>query len=209
MNILGLFPTPVGQAKFEEGLSREELEFIELQETKKNSGNVISKNKYVFESPELKRLKDFAEEKLQQYWQEVYKPSEKCNIYITQSWCNYTKKGEYHHEHTHPNSIVSGVFYIKTDKDDKITFHNQKHQTIKIQPQEYNPFNSPTWWLETPENFLLLFPSSLTHHVPPVESDHVRISIAFNTFVSGDLGDGDEATGLVLQRTYQLQETNE
>ena len=30
---------------------------------------------------------------------------------ITQSWLNKNKKGESHHEHSTPNSMVSGVWY--------------------------------------------------------------------------------------------------
>ena len=32
-------------------------------------------------------------------------------LVITQSWLNKNKKGESHHEHVHPNSMVSGVWY--------------------------------------------------------------------------------------------------
>ncbi len=46
--------------------------------------------------------------------------------YITQSWLNYTETNQYHHKHQHPNSLVSGVFYINCDdKFDKIKFFNQ------------------------------------------------------------------------------------
>ena len=39
------------------------------------------------------------------------------HLKITQSWINFTKKGEYHHPHAHPNSLISGVFYVEADKD--------------------------------------------------------------------------------------------
>ena len=43
-------------------------------------------------------------------------------IYITISWINYTETNQYHHAHSHPNSVISGVYYIETDESDTITF---------------------------------------------------------------------------------------
>jgi hypothetical protein len=37
--------------------------------------------------------------------------------YITQSWLNYTETNQYHHKHEHPNSLVSGVFYVNDMKN--------------------------------------------------------------------------------------------
>ena len=45
---------------------------------------------------------------------------------------------------------------------------------------------------------IMLFPSSLTHMVQTVDADATRISIAFNTFPKGYIGDDLELTGLHL-----------
>jgi hypothetical protein len=45
---------------------------------------------------------------------------------------------------------------------------------------------------------LILFPSSLTHMVQTVESEQTRISLAFNTFPVGHVGDEMDLTGLSL-----------
>ena len=56
-------------------------------------------------------------------------PKEELDFYITQSWINITKPDEFHHEHFHTNSIISGVFYISTEEDDAITFSNPNIKT--------------------------------------------------------------------------------
>ena len=43
---------------------------------------------------------------------------------------------------------------------------------------------------------LLLFPSNLKHEVPPNESSDQRISLAFNTFAYGNIG--ENADNLIL-----------
>ena len=120
---------------------------------------------------------------------------------ITQSWLNYTKPGEYHHTHEHPNSIISGVFYIDADREnDKIIFHKaNRYQQIKFPQTEYNAFNSESWFFNVGNGDLKLFPSSLTHNVEQKKGDNVRCSLAFNVFVKGYIGAEEELTALHLR----------
>jgi uncharacterized protein (TIGR02466 family) len=126
-------------------------------------------------------------------------PSNKVKPYITQSWLNYTKKNQYHHKHQHPNSLVSGVFYINADeKLDKIKFFKEDYQPIKLEIKEYNLFNSQSWWFTVKTGDIVLFPSSLTHMVETKEGDNTRVSLAFNVFVEGKIGDNKGLTELIL-----------
>jgi len=43
-----------------------------------------------------------------------------------------------------------------------------------------------------------LFPSNLTHMVETVQTEDTRISIAFNTFLEGVVGDNKTLTELLL-----------
>ena len=45
---------------------------------------------------------------------------------------------------------------------------------------------------------LILFPSNLTHYVPPVEGESDRISLSFNVFPYGILGSEENLTHLRL-----------
>ena len=199
MNTHNLFPTAVTYFDFGSKLTDLELKFITEQETRNNDGNTTSVNNNLFESAELAELARFCEESLQQYFKEVYAPKHDVIPYITQSWANYTKKGQWHHKHEHPNSFISGVFYVQAQKDiDKIYFYKNGYQQIKVPTESFNLYNSESWWLGVETGQLILFPSHLTHMVQTVQTDETRISISFNTFLKGYIGNDMELTGLHL-----------
>jgi len=199
MNTYGLFPTPVSIFEIDLPLTEEELDCIKNQETRDNTGNTTSVDNYLFKLPELSRISEFCDRALIQYYSEIYSPKEEVVPYITQSWANYTAKGQYHHKHEHPNSFISGVFYVQTTQDlDKIYFFKSGYERLKITIKDWNLYNSDSWWLPAETGKLLLFPSNLTHMVETVESDETRISISFNTFLKGYVGDELSLTALHL-----------
>ena len=194
-----LFPTAVSFFEFGSKLTEIEESFIKNQETRNNNGNLTSVNNHLFDSVEIAEIARFCEESVQEYFKEVYAPKYDVTPYITQSWANYTSKGQWHHKHEHPNSFISGVFYVQAQKDiDKIFFYKNGYQQIKLPSDNYNLYNSDSWWLGVETGQLILFPSHLTHMVQTVETDETRISISFNTFLKGYIGDYLELTGLHL-----------
>ena len=204
--IHGVFPTPVYIVKRDTNLSpKEEKEvrkIIEKEGMKKNAGNSQSNNSYIFNG-KLKNIKQFCEEQLNIYVKEVINPKEELDFYITQSWLNVTKPGEYHHQHSHQNSIISGVFYISTEEDDKITVTDPNaklKELIKFEKKEFNIWNSGSWFFPSVTNELMLFPSWLDHSVERNRKATTdRISISFNTFVKGTLGKRNALTELILK----------
>ena len=198
MNLLSLFPTPVGLFNLNREFTKEELEYVNGLEMRPNAGNLTSKENYILKKKELKSVKKFIEESLEQYFTTVFKPQDNVKLCITQSWINFTKKGQWHHKHAHPNSLVSGVFYFSAnEKSDKIYFNKEEYQRIKLNPTEYNAYNSETWWLEANTGRLIIFPSELSHNVAPVEEDETRISLSFNTFPKGVIGENDNLTEFI------------
>ena len=194
-----LFPTPVSYFEFGSPLTEVELDFITSQETRGNDGNTTSVNNTLFESAEIAEIARFCQESVDEYIKEVYAPKNDVEVYITQSWANYTQKGQWHHKHDHPNSFISGVFYVQAQKDiDRIFFYKNGYQQIKLPTDNYNLYNSESWWLGVETGQLILFPSHLTHMVQTVQTDETRISISFNTFLKGYVGDDVTLTGLHL-----------
>ena len=184
---------------FNRDFTTDELEFLTKQSTYKNQGNTTSTNKYVLTHPVMAELNKFVESCIGIYFQDIYAPQNKTSMRITQSWLNYSKTGEWHHRHSHPNSFISGVFYINANKDaDKIYFYKNEYKQLDIPTANLNPFNASSWWLPVETKKLLLFPSSLTHSVDPVEASDTRISLAFNTFPVGYLGQEESLTALHL-----------
>ena len=203
-NIENLFPIPIGWYNHQDGLTKEEKKYlIEDQKHKPNEGNTTSEFRKILHNKKCASLRQFIEESLENYFDQVYKPKQDVEPYITQSWCNYSKPGQWHHKHAHPNSIISGVYYIQAEMTDKIMFYHPKryHQIRVHPPRDWNMFNSESWWYGVTTGQLVLFPSSLEHHVPPVEGKETRISLSFNTFLKGMVGDNDSLTGLELENT--------
>lgn len=198
--IHNLFPTPVGRYELGRDLNAKELSFLKNQETRSNMGNTTSIDNTILKNKELTQLRDFIETKVSEYFTTIYNPKHKVNLKITQSWTNYTENGQYHHKHAHPNSFVSGVFYIQATKEkDKIYFYKDGYEQIKFPPTEWNVWNSESWWFEVGTGDLVLFPSSLTHMVQTLDHDQTRISLAFNTFPVGAIGEEVDLTGLKLE----------
>lgn len=200
MELIGLFPIPVGIYKIEKPLTQKEFDFINNLDRRPNQYNTTSLDTYLFRHKKLAKLKNFFNESVNDFFKKIYCPKTNVKLRLTQSWANFSVKGEGHHSHVHPNSIISAVFYVQTDdKSDKIYFVKEsKYNTIDIVSSEFNPFNSTLWWLPASTGTLMVFPSSLGHYVDPVEADKTRISISANTFIVGSVGEEETLTGLTL-----------
>jgi uncharacterized protein (TIGR02466 family) len=112
------------------------------------------------------------------------------NIIVQNMWININKKGNFNTSHDHPQSMISGVFWVKTPNEcGEIMFESPKlfnyaflykkcHQNLK----EVN-FKRFVKFIPK-EGTILLFPADLRHQVEPSQSDEDRISIAFNLWLS-------------------------
>jgi len=197
--IHALFPTAVMSFPLDNPVTELELKTIQGLDYHENHGNRTSDNNHVFDLKALSRLGDFATECLNQYVRSVLAPSTDVQVYVTQSWTNCTKGTEFHHIHDHSNSFLSGVLYVESNKYDKIQFHTPHSQRMfKIPTNEFNQFNSDTWWLPAEKNSIVIFPSWMVHEVPVTRRDTDRISLAFNSFIKGTVGDRNALTELVI-----------
>ena len=206
--LLSLFPTPVLIAQYPLSYEKE-LEYIrELPCRRENkggdAGNVIHYNRqsedtFVLDKPELSNVRAFIESKIYKYVKEVM--SSNNELMITQSWINKSGKGESHHEHVHPNSLISGVWYpVISEKLPPIQFRSRAQRDVSLSTEKFNNFNSATFLLPMKMGELILFPSNLTHSVPANQSETERISLSFNTWAKGSLGDINSLTYLPLDR---------
>jgi uncharacterized protein (TIGR02466 family) len=197
-----LFPTPVVFTNLDRPLSKKEKDFIKKCSNKQrtNTGNTSSEDNNILDHEEMVDIKNHIQKFINYYMENIEMSIDGVELRITQSWLNFTKKGQYHHKHAHPNSYVSGVFYIDADvKNDKIYFYQEEWKQIKIHHKDWNQFNSDSWWYSVGSGDIILFPSSTPHMVDQVQTSSERISLAFNTFPVGYMGDDDDLTGLHLQ----------
>jgi uncharacterized protein (TIGR02466 family) len=199
--INGIFPTPIYISKLDKKLTSLELKFVDKnkKDCYKNYGNITSNNNYILNEKPFVNIKKELDLRVQDYFDKVISPANTITPYITQSWLNYTETNQYHHKHQHPNSLVSGVFYINCHEEhDKIKFFNDNYKTIKLEIKEYNIWNSESWWFPVKTGDVILFPSSLTHMVETKQGDNTRISLAFNVFIKGTVGVNKSLTELIL-----------
>jgi uncharacterized protein (TIGR02466 family) len=201
--INNLFPTPIYTTKIDRGFTKQELQFVKEQKKhcKNNTGNINTKDNYILNRKEFKNIKKFLDKHCKEYLDTVICPKDNIELYITQSWLNYTEANQYHHQHSHPNSVVSGVFYFDSDiKNDKILFTKGGYQQIspEIDKEKFNLWNSSTWFFPVETGNLFMFPSSTTHQVETKKGNNTRISLAFNTFYKGSVGSNSELTELIL-----------
>ena len=200
-NINGIFPTPIYISKLDRKLTPLELKFVDKNKKDfyKNDGNITSNNNYILNEKPFANIKKELDLRVQDYFDKVISPANNITPYITQSWLNYTETNQYHHKHAHPNSLVSGVFYINCHEEhDKIKFFNDNYKTIKLEIKDWNLYNSESWWFSVKTGDVILFPSSLTHMVETKQGDNTRISLAFNVFIKGTVGNNKNLTELHL-----------
>ena len=203
VHIEGIFPSPVYFAHRGSKLGKEEMKDVDDiigEGLLSNSGNSFSSNTYIFDT-RLHKLRKFCERHIAIYVKEIINPKNELDFYITQSWLNVNKPGESHHKHCHPNSLISGVFYVSSGRDDKIDFYDPNSSTsvISVEVAEFNLWNSEGWFFNVASNDLILFPSWLQHSVKKNEKASTdRISISFNVFPKGILGGKEKLTELII-----------
>ena len=196
-----IFPTPVLRTNIGREFTEEELQFfVRLQS--KTTGNVLNMRTVdtrVLDAPELRSLRSFIEDHVDQFARKTICTSERLEFYITQSWINYTRPGQSHHRHCHTNSLISGVLYLSAVKEvDGICFYRNAPPAIKAGDDVQNAFSAASWRFSVGAGDLILFPSNVTHGVDQNRGGHVRASLAFNTFVRGELGSDELLNRLTL-----------
>lgn len=196
--MMDLFPTPLFIANVNQPLNQRYKEYLLNASKIQNMGNTRSEDGYVLNQPIFGELKQWIMQNIKEYIVTVYGNSD-LDVYITQSWANYTEPNEFHHKHSHPNSFISGVFYISAIKgEDMIRFFRDRVSLFDIQSTVKNNYNSGDVCILVETGDLVLFPSSFQHEVPQTISKETRISIAFNTFIRGYIGDEQSSTALYL-----------
>tara|TARA_R100000306_G_C4335396_1_gene122484 strand:- start:164 stop:769 length:606 start_codon:yes stop_codon:yes gene_type:complete len=201
MLIHQLFPEPLYFSKLERVLTNKELKSIDAYKAKtyKNIGNITSNDTYVLENKLLKNLKKDLQKTVMDYFDKII-CTNNITPYIAQSWLNYTESNGFHHRHSHPNSLVSGVFYISADKEvDAIKFYKTDSSQLRLNTTKYNIFNSSSCKFPVETGDLFLFRSTLEHGVDHKKGTNTRISLSFNVFFKGKIGIIRELTELVLE----------
>ncbi len=202
--LINLFAVPVYKSNIKRSFTPAQLQFFkqELSNPAQAISNHSSKNKNVLGAAEMQTLRAVIQEHINAYFTTVFNTSNNVTLEITQSWLALTRRGESHHTHSHPNSIASGVLYINmTDNDGINFFRNDDMQWYDLAAKEQNYYNAYSIFVKAGIGDIVIFPSNTKHGVKEVVDNIERVSLAFNTFFSGQLGHGEYANALSIKVT--------
>lgn len=110
-------------------------------------------------------------------------------LVIANTWFNVNPINTYNLLHTHPQSILSGAYYVQceSDTDDEMSgrlfFERSDGGENHIQPEsmkEINMRNGMSFSAKVQTGSLYIFHSWIPHHVSINKKNYDRISISFN-----------------------------
>lgn len=193
-------------------INPETLQVVMGLARKKNVANMLSVDEYVLDNvPELREWNDWIHGCLDDYYRTVLGIPPHLNCIITQSWFTYTTIDQHMHQHKHPNSIVSGVFYPQANPDeDHLKFEKTdvwKQLNWNIPENQINEYNATTFTQPVQTGDLLLFNSSVEHWFDTVRRPNTRVSLAFNSYVVGDLYAGVDTLQHLNLEIKKIQKT--
>jgi uncharacterized protein (TIGR02466 family) len=105
-------------------------------------------------------------------------------------WVNVMPEGGHHTSHIHPNSVISGTYYVKVPKGaGPIVYEDPRLAMMMAAPSKKSsaPRELKSHVSETPKpGTLLLWESWLRHEVPLNRADGERISVSFNYVIGSE-----------------------
>jgi uncharacterized protein (TIGR02466 family) len=184
-----LFPIGLYKSKVDHIFSKKETDKIKNEKYLLGHNKTYTNFDYRFlDNLIFSKLKNKLQLHVDNYTKDVFKYD--AEIYITQSWINVNPPGTCHTAHNHSNSVFSGVYYVTLPKGSPfLTFQNPLEHMFSFTPTEWNSYNSNVWTVGVEEKDVVIFPSKINHEVLTNNTDETRVSIAFNTFVRGYVGD--------------------
>lgn len=187
--ILELFSQPVYLSEDKYLLNNKEQESFKNVTGVENLLNHTSQNRRYLEEENLKNLKKFVLDNVNNYHHNILGYDKRAEIYITQSWLTISKPEEGHHLHRHPNSIYSGVLYL-TGEHTQTRFHSPTKlmQQVCFDKDKHTPYLEEILTVTASQGNLIIFPSQLAHDVLPNPSNKLRTTLSFNTWFKGEVG---------------------
>ena len=110
--------------------------------------------------------------------------------YKTFLWSNLNRSGDYNTMHVHPDSHLSGVYYVKVPEGDcgELRLHNPMQLYNYPNSQgSHAPYTMPIANIKSEEGVLLIFRSPIMHDVTRNNTQEDRISISFNLVFDSNL----------------------
>ena len=187
------FPTPVYIADIKHPTLNQELERDIVAWSKQDKGIVRTNvqgwhsTTNMHERPEFKKLVNMLYACQKTIYEQEYYESEPV---LGNMWANINPPGGMNRAHQHPNSLWSGVYWIKTPKNcGQLKIDDPRSVACMTRPRQKDTKKPDRLWRETHYEPIagrcIMFPSWLMHCVDPNESNDIRISVSFNFLQKG------------------------
>ena len=187
------FPTPIYIADIKHPTLNQELEQDIVAWSKQDKGitrtNVQGwhSTTNMHELPQFKKLVDMLYACQKTIYEQEYYESEP---FLGNMWANINPPGGMNRAHQHPNSLWSGVYYIKAPKNSGyLKIDDPRSPAAMIRPKQKEGKKPPRLYRETHYEPItgrcIMFPSWLMHCVDPKQSNDIRISVSFNFLQKG------------------------
>ena len=187
------FPTPVYIADIKHPTLNQELERDITAWANKDKGitrtNVQGWHSKInmHELPQFKKLVDMLYECQRTVYQQEHYESEP---FLGNMWANINPPGGMNRAHQHPNSLWSGVYYIKAPKNSgDLKIDDPRSAAAMVRPNKKKGPVPARLFRETHYEPIagrcIMFPSWLMHCVDPNKSNDIRISVSFNFLQKG------------------------
>ena len=137
--------------------------------------------------PEFKRLVKALFEAQIKIYESEHLDSEP---FLGNMWANVNPPGGMNRAHQHPNSLWSGVYYVKAPENSgDLKIDDPRSSASMIRPKQKGGKLPSRLFRETNYKPIagrcIMFPSWLVHCVDPNESNDIRISVSFNFLQKG------------------------
>ena len=194
--IMPLHALPVYKEETSFVLTRDEIDIVLNEKYRLSTSGEsvkISVSDKLLEDEKLQRVKVFILSRFNYYVENVLQ-IQNC-FYLTQSWSAINGKDSKHHLHTHPNTILSCVYYANASQDDggelRLKMQRSRLQEgfyFSYEKKEPNIFNSHVTDIKVKTGDIVMFPGWVDHESLPNKSDEQRLIIGTNYFAMGQLG---------------------
>jgi uncharacterized protein (TIGR02466 family) len=190
MFIINLNAIPVFKESSNFLLTKKEMtSLLNLKYTSSEKGCLLSVDSFIFKNKIFKRIKNFLNEKVNFYKEKILEINNE--IYLTQSWSTISKQKNGHHDHIHPNTFLSAVFYVKSKannlKLDLTRSPLSQGFNFEYDVKKHNIYNSANWNLPVNTGDVVIFPGWLKHGSVN-SSNEDKILIGSNYFIKGEFG---------------------
>lgn len=185
------FPTPIWHFDIpnHEQLNKKLLQAIYVEKQKDNQGVSWSNGigwhskDYLHQRPEFQDIAQIIVTNALESGEEIGFDLKRFTMILGNCWAVVNPKFAFNFVHNHPNSVLSGVYYVKAAENcGGIFFKDSRDVAHMFMPAltELTPWTLQKITYKATEGKMIIFPSWLNHGVEPNLSDEERVCISFN-----------------------------